>query len=758
MSVVEVTAVEVAAVEVTDVLAGDVEVAEVTAVDSEEDVVDIVEVTAVDSEDEVSEVIGKSSADSGPPLLFRGYRRGRELGRGASGQVFVCKKKGCPSGFAVKAVSLRRMRLSSNAEREQKKLRREVDILKQLPPHRSIVQLTDAFEEGDWFLLILELVGGGDLFTVLTDREPPRLQEREAAFVLQQLADGLAFLHGEGVIHRDMKLENVLVASERRERPSEGSSSSRQLVLYNVKITDFGMSKAIGHGLSDAKSRVGTRPYSAPEVWSEESYDFSSDVWSLGVLLYVLLAGHFPFSNIPTLQAEVCRIVNNIKGSSKAARSLVGGLLQLEAKQRLSLEAICGHEWLIAEGVAEAVERPAKRHRAESTDMLDVPTVSTAADSGGSSDAAASTATEIAASPQRPRKKEALIMDIEVDDPSPGPIVEVMASPFPQSPQDVHGPFAAETAASKRNHVSAPRIPRIEQAFEKPRAAASPHQGPRADPVLGLSCLASPIRVSDVRKRSKQPNVMQVHLTIAAPYAAGILSTDANDLEKKASSGGCQVWTTPLDGACRIVLMGNFNQCSAVQNYVHKQIADAMRAEGQEPPAEIEVVLLVRAETAGVVIGKQGFKIKQIGKQSGANVKVLQEAVERQRPCVITGSFENVLSAERHVYDVVRVVPVESGWGKEWHGVEGWGGPNQPRSRLFNELRHGQIVSWKGKVGWIQPENPIDHPQARAHHGHIYLHEKDVVGVGFMPGQSVSFHVYADKTGLGAEECILRNV
>merc|ERR1740138_230859 len=112
------------------------------------------------------------------------------------------------------------MQLSSNVEREQKKLRREVDILKTLPPHQSIVQLIDAFEEGDWFLLVLELVGGGDLYTVLTSREPPRLHEREAAFVLQQLADGLTFLHGQGIIHRDLKLENVLVASERRERPA----------------------------------------------------------------------------------------------------------------------------------------------------------------------------------------------------------------------------------------------------------------------------------------------------------------------------------------------------------------------------------------------------------------------------------------------------------------------------------------------------------------------------------------------------------
>ncbi|CAK8985151.1 Calcium-dependent protein kinase 7 (Calmodulin-domain protein kinase CDPK isoform 7) [Durusdinium trenchii] len=236
------------------------------------------------------DIPGKSEASeiqikAGAPLYFHGYRRGRELGRGASGQVFLCHKKGTEGGgFAVKAVDLRRLHLQPNAEREEKKLSREVEILKRLPPHPNIVQLIDTFEEGDWFLLVLELVGGGDLYTVLTTREPPRLQEREASFVLSQLAEGLSFLHSQGIIHRDMKLENVLVANERRERP---------LVFYTVKITDFGLSKArfraanarapalraIGAGFSEARSTVGTRPYTAPEVLREDSHDFSSDLW-----------------------------------------------------------------------------------------------------------------------------------------------------------------------------------------------------------------------------------------------------------------------------------------------------------------------------------------------------------------------------------------------------------------------------------------------------------------------------------------------
>ena len=168
--------------------------------DSDDYVTEVVDVTGGSDEEDLVEVKAGE-----PPRYFHGYRRGRELGRGASGQVFVCHKKGTEggfaAGFAVKAVDLRRLHLQPNAEREEKKLSREVEILKRLPPHPNIVQqlattylsisarrhrplqlggcalhvlaidprllsrLVDTFEEGEWFLLVLELVGGGDLYT-----------------------------------------------------------------------------------------------------------------------------------------------------------------------------------------------------------------------------------------------------------------------------------------------------------------------------------------------------------------------------------------------------------------------------------------------------------------------------------------------------------------------------------------------------------------------------------------------------------------
>jgi len=178
------------------------------------------------------------------------------------------------------------------------------------------------------------------------------------AFVLAQVADGLTFLHGRGVIHRDLKLENVLVASERRVKP---------LVFYDIKITDFGLSKDVGDDnlrqhLAHAHSKVGTRPYTAPEVDSGSAYDCSSDLWCLGIFLYVLLAGRFPFENIPANQTDVDRIVRRIP-CGDAVRAIVSGLLQLEPRQRSSLESLLSSEWLQNSSFISQEQPPLKRQR-----------------------------------------------------------------------------------------------------------------------------------------------------------------------------------------------------------------------------------------------------------------------------------------------------------------------------------------------------------------------------------------------------------
>merc|ERR1711988_102682 len=108
--------------------------------------------------------------------------------------------------------------------------------------------------------------------------------EHEVIPIFRQLVYGLQHLHSEAVIHRDLKLENVLVVQE-------GSAKKD----FKVKITDFGLSKEVGDGMSAACSMVGSPKYVAPEVLALGTHDFKADIWSLGILLFVLLGNRFPF-------------------------------------------------------------------------------------------------------------------------------------------------------------------------------------------------------------------------------------------------------------------------------------------------------------------------------------------------------------------------------------------------------------------------------------------------------------------------------
>eukprot|EP00435_Cladocopium_sp_Y103_P038644 s1112_g10.t1 len=578
-------------------------------VESDDLVTEVVDVTGGSDDEDLVEV-----NKAGPPLYFHGYRRGRELGRGASGQVFVCHKKGDSSGgggYAVKVVDLRRLHLQPNAEREEKKLSREVEILTRLPPHPNIVQLIDTFEDGDWFLLVLELVGGGDLYTVLTNREPPRLQEREAAFVVAQLVEGLSFLHSQGIIHRDMKLENVLVANERREKP---------LVFYTVKITDFGLSKAIGAGFSEARSTVGTRPYTAPEVLREDSHDFSSDLWCLGVLLFVLLAGHFPFNKIPTKQDELQHLVGKLK-ISDLSKSVLLGLLQLEPLKRLDLAGLARHEWICETIMEDEEEKPKRTRSVASASAVSaearagsaaVPPPKAEANSRAGSEENAKRSTGSAARSDWPRSRDGAATPNSANS-------ATSQAPLPPPPPE------AETQTATPEKPPPPPPP-------SPLSVPLPGQPvPALNSKRSMSMMFSH---SEVLPSSLQQDVMQVHMVVP-DRSWVIINKSGPQLKQISSTLGCQVRLISrktvseqrLVGDHRIVVIGTYYQCSVVQELVHGRMMQAQRAEGKEPTGEISVTLFVRAEAAGVVIGKQGWVLGRVRKQSGAKINLLREEV-----------------------------------------------------------------------------------------------------------------------------------
>eukprot|EP00927_Polykrikos_kofoidii_P039437 TRINITY_DN33828_c0_g1_i1.p1 TRINITY_DN33828_c0_g1~~TRINITY_DN33828_c0_g1_i1.p1 ORF type:complete len:483 (-),score=87.16 TRINITY_DN33828_c0_g1_i1:220-1578(-) len=309
------------------------------------------------------------------PLRFRGYDLGKELGRGAFGRVYAClgpvsksagvsrtgsaeegglRQRQC---FAAKAIDLRRLRLSTNPCREKKKLFREASILRRMPPHPNLVRFVQLVQVGMWLFFVLELVEGGNLFAALVRRpgRRSRFREGEARYVFAQLVCGLGFLHSKGVIHRDLKLENVLVRREREEK--------REMLL-DVKIADFGLSKAVGDGLSEANTTVGSPRYMAPEVINRGPHDCRADLWSLGVLVFVLLSGRFPCDggfSASVRQSDLDCAVGNLPVSGEA-QSAVVALLQVDPLRRETLQELREHEWLVessAMAAADAAEAAA---------------------------------------------------------------------------------------------------------------------------------------------------------------------------------------------------------------------------------------------------------------------------------------------------------------------------------------------------------------------------------------------------------------
>ena len=156
--------------------------------------------------------------------------------------------------------------------------KREIEILK-LCQHPNIIKLLDTFENQDHIYIVMEWLKGGDLFTYLEKRSF-KLTEDRARSIVHSLAAALYYLHSYGIVHRDIKLDNILMVDE-----SESS---------DVKIVDFGLSKMIGPN-EFCNEPFGTFGYVAPEVLTKTPYDKRVDIWSLGVVTYILLTGRSPF-------------------------------------------------------------------------------------------------------------------------------------------------------------------------------------------------------------------------------------------------------------------------------------------------------------------------------------------------------------------------------------------------------------------------------------------------------------------------------
>mmetsp|Transcript_96553 Transcript_96553/g.191379 ORF Transcript_96553/g.191379 Transcript_96553/m.191379 type:complete len:541 (-) Transcript_96553:94-1716(-) len=249
------------------------------------------------------------------------------LGSGKSGNVRMATRKDMPRHkFAVKELKLEKVAKSTVDQ-----LKSEVAIFLQMD-HPYIARLHDVFESKGSLSLVMECLEGGELFARV--RSQKCLKEEDAARVTWQMLQAVNYIHSQGIVHRDLKLENWLY-------DKEGGN--------NVKLIDFGFSKMCGPN-GQMHASLGTVAYVAPEVLLQ-NYTSQCDLWSLGVISFVLLAGHMPFpssedrpSRILQGKASVRR--DRWKHVSPEGLHFVRSLLVVDPTQRLTAQAALAHPWI----------------------------------------------------------------------------------------------------------------------------------------------------------------------------------------------------------------------------------------------------------------------------------------------------------------------------------------------------------------------------------------------------------------------------
>ncbi|KAE8720980.1 Phosphoenolpyruvate carboxylase kinase 2 [Hibiscus syriacus] len=263
------------------------------------------------------------------------YQPCEEIGRGRFGVIsrVLCAVTQCP--FACKTIDKRL--LSDSTDREC--LENEPKIMSLLSPHPNVVQIHDMFESEHTLQLILDLCQPVTLYHQILQHD---LSEPKAASYMQQLMSGLAHCHRFGIVHRDIKPDNIFFDFR-----------------GNLKIGDFGSATWLTGKLGTADGLVGTPYYVAPEVVMGRPYNEKVDVWSAGVVLYVMLAGVPPFYGENAQEIFEAVLRGNLRFPSRIFRSvsseakdLLRKMICRDVSRRFSAEQVLRHPWILKGGEA----------------------------------------------------------------------------------------------------------------------------------------------------------------------------------------------------------------------------------------------------------------------------------------------------------------------------------------------------------------------------------------------------------------------
>ncbi|XP_069343878.1 ribosomal protein S6 kinase alpha-2 isoform X1 [Eulemur rufifrons] len=260
-----------------------------------------------------------------------GYEIKEDIGVGSYSVCKRCVHKATDAEYAVKII-----------DKSKRDPSEEIEILLRYGQHPNIITLKDVYDDGKCVYLVMELMRGGELLDrILRQR---CFSEREASDVLCTIAKTMDYLHSQGVVHRDLKPSNILYVDE------SGNPES-------IRICDFGFAKQLRAENGLLMTPCYTANFVAPEVLKRQGYDAACDIWSLGILLYTMLAGFTPFANGPddTPEEILARIGSgkyalaggNWDSISDAAKDIVSKMLHVDPHQRLTAVQVLKHPWIV---------------------------------------------------------------------------------------------------------------------------------------------------------------------------------------------------------------------------------------------------------------------------------------------------------------------------------------------------------------------------------------------------------------------------
>ncbi|XP_042056589.1 calcium-dependent protein kinase 20-like [Salvia splendens] len=265
------------------------------------------------------------------------FTLGRKLGQGQFGTTFLCIEKGTNKEFACKTIAKRKLTTPEDVE----DVRREIQIMHHLAGHPNVISIVGAFEDAVAVHVVMELCSGGELFDRIIQRG--HYTERKAAELARIIVGVVQACHSLGVMHRDLKPENFLFVNQQEESP--------------LQTIDFGLSAFFKPGETFIDV-VGSPYYVAPEVLRKH-YGQECDVWSAGVIIYILLCGVPPFWDESeqgifeqVLKGELDFVSEPWPNISESAKDLVRKMLVRDPKKRLTAHQVLCHPWVQVGGVA----------------------------------------------------------------------------------------------------------------------------------------------------------------------------------------------------------------------------------------------------------------------------------------------------------------------------------------------------------------------------------------------------------------------